>query len=353
MMAFPLDEAVIVATVIEAMLYGFSILLFGLTVQILLKHSWRTNPHRRLMLGVSVLLFMLSTMHMGAVIKLLLNGLIIDSNKFPGGTIGYFKQPSVFPYVFKSAIYIAQTLTGDAILIYRCYMLWRSWWIVALPILMWFAVFVTGTGAVAFCVLTNVTGGVHKGVYTTMLDTWITSFYSFTLATNIITTSILAYKIWVVNRRAARFRQGSLMHIARIIIDAGALYSVSLILSLIAFAIRSNAHVLVDAVTQVIAISFYMILVRASKASSHLGLSSAPKGAVGTVRPSSIWDSTSSSQQYPMNTMPIHISKVVEHDTNYHITIDTTKEVSRDGREKIQEPGMDIERQTVPSPMYT
>lgn len=81
------------------------------------------------------------------------------------------------------------------------------------------------------------------------------------------------------------------MHIARIIIDAGALYSVSLILSLIAFAIRSNAHVLVDAVsdipptsavdtssdvrqvTQVIAISFYMILVRASKASSHLGLS--------------------------------------------------------------------------------
>ncbi|OCH89294.1 hypothetical protein OBBRIDRAFT_835928 [Obba rivulosa] len=332
-MAFPLDEAAIVTTIVEAILYGFSLLLFGLTIQVLLERGWERRQHDRLMLGVSVLLFTLSTIHMITVIILLINGLVIDRDEFPGGTVAYFSQPSVFPFVFKSAIYAAQTLTGDAILIYRCYILWQSIWVVALPFLMWFAVLATGIGAVTFCALTPVSGA-HSGVFATHLGQWITAFYSSTLATNLITTSLLAYKIWTINRRIASMRQRSLMHVARIVVDAGTLYSMSLIVSIATYAVKANIHLIVDAVTQVIAISFYMIIIRVSRASSKLRNTSGQGSTVHSAAPN-FRSAISSNQQYPMSTLgPVHISKIVERDEDYCLSVDTTGDVSDDLRDR-------------------
>ena len=103
-----------------------------------------------------------------------------------------------------------------------------------------------------------------------MADTgrWITAAYATTLATNLSATGeqgfpfspnsidhrmkvgLLAFRIWNVNRQTARYRsKNRLSPILRVVVESGAIYSVTITAALIMFVIGSpGVYILLDMV---------------------------------------------------------------------------------------------------------
>jgi len=307
-MALYLDKAAVISTTLESILYGFSLFMFGLTIKILLDRP-RGRQVNRLLLTVSCLLFIFSTMHMAIDVKRIENGLITYRNTFPGGPIAFFAQPGEFMFLFKNAVYTAQTLTGDGILIYRCYIVWRNLWVVVFPIVVWFAVLASGVMAVYAASTIPVLGTGHS-VFVKTVGQWVTAFYSLTLSANLVTTCLLAYKIWEVDRRVAHMRQRSMMPIVHTVVDAGALYSVALVSALACFVNDSNGqYIVLDMVTPIISITFYMVILRVGMVTARL------KSAQGATHLESLGNAPSSSlrQSYAMDPLKVRITRLTEH----------------------------------------
>jgi hypothetical protein len=76
---------------------------------------------------------------------------------------------------------------------------------------------------------------------------WITSFYATTLTTNFLSTMLLAYRIWSIDRSVSRVRatQGPLRPLLEVVIDSGVLYSVTLLAALSCFVAKSTGQYVV------------------------------------------------------------------------------------------------------------
>lgn len=101
-------------------------------------------------------------------------------------------------------------------------------------------------------------------VFAQETNNWVTSFYSITLSCNLIATAILAYRLWSVDRNAARSRVGRssiTLPVLLVVIDAGAIYSLTLIAAIVCFALKST-FLVVDMITPIISIAFYMVILR-------------------------------------------------------------------------------------------
>ncbi|KAJ7733162.1 hypothetical protein B0H16DRAFT_171379 [Mycena metata] len=247
----PLDEAGIISTVLEGMLYGFSLLMFMATMYTLIagrKYGQINFP----MVVVACLLLVSSTIHIASDVKRLYSGLVRFRDTYPGGPPAWFANGSDPSFVFKNAIYTFQTALGDGVVIYRCYMVWRSIWIIILPIMMWLAVCTTGVG----CVYTLSQPAADSGdIFVRRTGQWITSFYATTLACNLYATALLSYRLWTIDRNVhgSRVGRGLTKPVLTIVLDAGALYSITLIAALSCFVSKSNGqYVVLDMVTPII-----------------------------------------------------------------------------------------------------
>ncbi|TFY72985.1 hypothetical protein EVG20_g31 [Dentipellis fragilis] len=177
----------------------------------------------------------------------------------------WFSNPSDFTFVFKSAICVLQTVTGDAVVIYRCYKVWQDMRIIIFPIIMLCGVITTDADSTWACSQAQPSGA---RIFAKQTGQWITAFYSSTLSTNFICTVLLAARIWQMNSRVTwkvpAAARSSLMPVVFIIVDAGVLYSAALI----CFVSKSNGqYVVLDMmpaqIMPIISIAFDMVIVRA------------------------------------------------------------------------------------------
>ncbi|KAF7294682.1 hypothetical protein MIND_01005200 [Mycena indigotica] len=261
------DKAGLLSTVLESILYGFSVLMFILTMWVLIRGRGKSKINIP-MVVVSMLLFILSTIHIGVDINRLNSGFIVYRDSFPGGPAAWFANPSEKSFVFKNAVYTLQTVLGDGVVIFRCYKVWQSFWIIVIPCILWCGVAIAGSGSVYTCTtpLADPTS-----IYALQLGRWIKAFYSTTLACNFTATALLSYKLWSINKQVAATRvgRGVVLPVLLIVIDAGVLYSVTLVAALTCFALNSNGqYVVLDMVTPIISIAFYLVILRIGVARS-------------------------------------------------------------------------------------
>lgn len=95
-------------------------------------------------------------------------------------------------------------------------------------------------------------------VFAEQLQLWIVSFFSLTLATNIICTGLVAVKIWHINRQVMNFVNHSFYPIVLLVVESGAVYSVTLLALLILYKTESwFQYVLLDAVSQLFFFKFF------------------------------------------------------------------------------------------------
>ncbi|TFY78683.1 hypothetical protein EWM64_g5327 [Hericium alpestre] len=312
-----LDKAGIISTVLEGILYGFSVFMYGVTLWVLF-YRRSTKEVNRSMVVVACMLFIFSTMHIGVDIHRIIKGLVYNRNFAPGGPAAWFSNPSDFTFVFKSAIYSFQTVTGDGVVIYRCYMVWQNFYIIIFPLIMLCSVVTAAVGSVWACSQANPSQG---GIFFKLTGQWITAFYASTLSTNLICTILLAFRIWQINSRVHRKTPGntSLMPVLMIVIDAGVLYSVTLLSALLCFVNHTNGqYVVLDMVMPIISIVFYMVIIRVGIAKvtpSSRGGESSGMGHAAAISHSQ----AQSRGEYAMRPLEVHITQLTESQKDRHL----------------------------------
>ncbi|KAF7342247.1 hypothetical protein MVEN_01812700 [Mycena venus] len=267
-----LDEAAIISTALEGILYGFSVLMFIPTMWTLLAGRNYTQVNFPMVI-VSCLLFILSSLascHMASDIRRNYSGFVRFRDTFPGGPPAWFANDIDPSFIFKNAVYGIQTALGDGVVIYRCYMVWRSVWVIVLPLILWLAFCSTTVGGLYTLTHSSASTG---PIFTQRVGHWITAFYATTLLCNLCATGLLAYRLWSIERNVrGRVGRGLAWPVLMIIVDAGVLYSVTLLAALVCFISKSNGqYVVLDMATPIISIAFYMVIIRVGIAqNSHL-----------------------------------------------------------------------------------
>ncbi|KAI0050772.1 hypothetical protein FA95DRAFT_519284 [Auriscalpium vulgare] len=295
-MNITLDNVSLIATAVEAILYGFSVFMFGVTMWILLRMRKGTNP---VMIFVALLLFFFSTMHIGLQIYRARQGSIYRQTYLGRGSSAWFGDVSNATYLFKNSLYMFQTLTGDAIIIYRCYVVWQSIWVIALPLMSWCGAAAAGVGSMYSCSRTDPLTGDYVG----NASRWITAFLSLTLSTNFVATTLLIFRIWRSSVRTERYKMGpSLLPVAKMILDAAVIYSAVLLALIICFVLKWNGqYIFMDMVTPVISIAFYMVIMRLGMREMSLSSTMHP-GSQGQTRQS----------EFAMRPLEVHIERLTE-----------------------------------------
>ncbi|KAJ8594709.1 hypothetical protein M405DRAFT_808478 [Rhizopogon salebrosus TDB-379] len=255
------DEAAAISIALEGITYGFSLLMFMATIWTL-TYKQRLRDINCPITVVAVALLVLSTAYMVVDIVRTENGFVKYRDTFPGGPAAYFGDVTQPLYVTKYSLLTLQTMVGDGVLIYRCYVLWQSIWIIILPSLLWCSAAVTGILAPysASQATTNA-----SDIYARATSQWVTAYFASTISTNLLGSGLLAYRIWTIERNVSgtRTRKSPTMHILRVLMDAAILYSVALLITLICFVLSNGGDiVMLYMVPSIISIAFYMVLIR-------------------------------------------------------------------------------------------
>ncbi|THU76167.1 hypothetical protein K435DRAFT_974535 [Dendrothele bispora CBS 962.96] len=305
------DTTAIISLACEWGLYGVSVLLYGATVRRLT--SSRAPRVGRRMIALATVFFALSTAHAIANLIRLNEGFVNKrDSSFPNGSgpTAFFSDASQTYFVAINDIYSIQTLLADAVVVYRCYVVWQTVKAILFPVTLWLGLLSTVIGC-----LYQLHGPNQPGKEIFSISDWVNAFFAMSLFTNLISTSLLAFKIWTVNKEASKYRTtpGVLGPILRVIIDSGILYSVTLILTLITFISRSNSQfIFLDLLMPVMAISFYLVIIRISMARRDCSNS---RDVIESKPPSRI--------DCQLRPVEVNIPQLTEHDV-----VETTDEVN-------------------------
>ncbi|KAJ8593698.1 hypothetical protein M405DRAFT_731004 [Rhizopogon salebrosus TDB-379] len=283
----PQDTAAVMSVALEGMLYGdssgFSVLLFIGTIWALINKRHIQDVHLPTAL-VAVLLFLLSTAHMIVDIIRVEDGLVKYRDTFPGGPAAFFADVAQVTYVTKDLIFILQTLLGDAVVIYRCYVVWQSLWVIIVPSVLW----CSSAGKSQSC--SRSPSARTGSIFATTTALWVTAFFALSVSTNLMSSGLLAYRIWVIERTYVAFRSIRGPNILRVLVDAAALYSVAFFATLVCFALSNNGEVvLLYLLPPLVSIAFYMVLIRiAMRRKNQSYLSNIRAGATNQTQPGTL-----------------------------------------------------------------
>ncbi|KAJ3536947.1 hypothetical protein NMY22_g5805 [Coprinellus aureogranulatus] len=243
-----LDQVYILAAIwAETLVYGFYVCLFILGMHVLTKPSptansprERTSVSSKIFFGALWLMFLNASFHISwscsnsptpypdsecSVVQMyrLIRGygFILSSDGTP---IGYISQvPLQWDGIINPILIGMQIWFGDALAIYRCYIIWgHNLWVVAVPILLALAAM-----------------GVNLTLYSWFPKPWtsyhnmvpvINAGYPLAFTQNVLTTGLIAWKIWKQHRMSKKSglkaaHRVSLLQVIRIIVESAMIYT--------------------------------------------------------------------------------------------------------------------------------
>ncbi|SJL12016.1 uncharacterized protein ARMOST_15433 [Armillaria ostoyae] len=179
-------------------------------------------------------------------------------------------------------------VTVDAILIYRCWIIYMKRWIViALPVLVW-------TGSIIITIYSAVERirshpqGLPSpdSVQQFSHERYWVIFLALTIVQNILTTALIAWRITIVDRQSSQYRiqrKGSrCQRSVRLIVESGALCTFAACLAFITFLSGGKFGLIAaDLEIQLVSIAFNLIIIRsANRSSDEYGPSPASAGSI-------------------------------------------------------------------------
>ncbi|KAH8079077.1 hypothetical protein BXZ70DRAFT_652667 [Cristinia sonorae] len=333
-MPLTLSEAAVISTTLEGMLYGLSVLMFVLSLWLLARKRKKRQTNWGLVFAAFAL-FIMSTGEFAVNIIRLIEGLITKGPNMPMGAEFYFADVTQPTFTAKGVLYNSQTLVLDGVVIYRCYLVWQSWLVVALPILGWIGLFAVSVGvnwALSHAVLTA------GNIFATTTGRWVTAYYATTLSVNLLATGLLAFRIWRVQRRSQQYMTGendSLNLVVRIVLESGAIYSAAIICALVTFLLNNpGVYVILDMISPIICIVFNLIIIRVAFISENGILGTSQRSDSGG-HPSALrfanHPSQPSAPSYEQKSMAIELTKYVETDAETSSVTDRSGTMYKSG----------------------
>jgi len=280
-MAFDESKAALITFFVESTLYGLFLCIYAIANVILFngrKERRINNP----MIIVTFVMLCFSTLHIGNDIQWILDGFLDPKNiALP---VRYFSGLNTPHIITKFVSYCAQTLLGDAFLIYRLYAVWQNIWM-TIPFII-----CSLTSAALVVVATNIAARSPESalVFSPPFRQYPLVFSALTLVTNAMCTILIAGKIWWIYRKTGGRDLASPMVM---IVESGALYSICLVLQISLYASGSvTALLILDSLPNIIGINFSSIIVRLGLGLSAVGQTGASSGSTVNKQNSSIFE---------------------------------------------------------------
>ncbi|TFY60845.1 hypothetical protein EVJ58_g4886 [Rhodofomes roseus] len=263
--------SVILATVcIESLLYGIFFVLSIISLYILARRredmvnaALNVRGKRRVaymtpMSVAAVFIFVINTAHWIVAVYRLFAGFML----YEGGTqpTVYYAIPSKPTEVTQNTLLMISLIIGDAMIIYRLWLVWAyNIAVTIFPLSTLIGLVVCAIGSIYASALSKP----NEDIFASATGRWISANCVFTLCTNVYSTATIAWRIWHANRRVRRFGGSSLMGVVGILIESAALYTVWTILFFVAYRIRSNLQYFAsETYCAVAGITFMLIHVR-------------------------------------------------------------------------------------------
>ncbi|CAK5276367.1 unnamed protein product [Mycena citricolor] len=249
---------------VDSLLYCVYTALFLRALTVLTARQRRA--HMRTHLACISALFLLSTIH---IVCAYVWALIADRGATAVYSLFSLKVPTPVLFdpgdpkavrtlaVILRVRYLLSNQIADAVVIHRCYIIWDRRWPAMVPLLIAY----TATFVGGIChVLPLPVRGQQAAVATAVASAFIT---------NVGATSLAAFRIWTISRRARGFREESnrvfYANITAIIVESGLVYPAVLLLTCVLFLFHDTfiaVLVGVAAVYQVVGIAPMLIVVR-------------------------------------------------------------------------------------------
>jgi len=274
-MVLRLDVANLVGLVMQAFFYGIFQALFIACMYVLIygRTTDRINYH---FIITAIVMWVLIGINFALSWSRIMDAFISGQDALranPEAVVAYFGDLRQWKEVARTGVYVGLTAVADTLFIYRLYIVWgRNRYVIALPILLLCGSLTSGIG------IEVVIGTSSTDLFSSSLAGWATSFFSISLAQNIITTCLIVYRIWRVNMDVARGPGSrSLWPVISVILESGAIYSSTLLVLLATYASGSFAqYIALDMLVPIIGITFNLIIVRVG-----LGISSGGSRSAG------------------------------------------------------------------------
>ncbi|SJK99453.1 uncharacterized protein ARMOST_02754 [Armillaria ostoyae] len=271
MKALAPDLAALVGLWCATVLYGVNLILYFCCVHVLTRRRTSTTW---VLLGGATVQFILSTVHIAAGLRSMVEG-FIWSNEVPGGSYHYWENMTRAVYILQEAATVTNCLIGDTILIWRLYVIWnKKIFICLFPVSL-----VLAFGVCGYISIYRLSHLSLSDVHTVNdILNWLQATWSLSLATQILVTTLIATRIWLLSRQALARPSGKqsnpYMTVIWTVVESGAIYTFTATLMLAFFTQRSQVStVMGDALGQISAIVPALIIVRAGLGYSQTGLS--------------------------------------------------------------------------------
>ncbi|KAJ3485677.1 hypothetical protein NLI96_g4794 [Meripilus lineatus] len=304
----PWDKTYLVATWLETLVYGFFVCLFLATTYVHLYLRRAHDSHSQVMYWIATAMFIIATLHISMNCYRLVRA-YTDKINDPGGAAAYLSELAPWDHVFKDTLYASQEMFGDAVAIYRTWVIWnRDWRIIVLPIVLLIVSIISGY---TVCGLYTVVV-TSDTVFDPRLANWITTFYSIAVVQSAITTGLMAYRIWNAEKRMAKYRtsQSNLRPVLWILVESASLqFFVELVLLALYAANYNCQYLMLEPVTPLVGITFTAITLRITLRSHD-----STSGHQSTGRGQDQHLATIGS--LPMRHIAINITKDVDQDAN-------------------------------------
>ncbi|KAJ4466754.1 hypothetical protein J3R30DRAFT_3583420 [Lentinula aciculospora] len=260
-----LEKIFLIAPYVEGIVYGFFVAIFSATMYIhfskVANGTQKFDRHSNMMIGISSLMFFIATWHLAMNAYRMVEG-YVDHALAPGGAVGYIGNLRPWHHILKDTLYATQENLGSAAAIYRCWVLWsHNWKIILFPSVLLMVNIVAGY---MVCGLYS-TVSPTETVFDSCLTIWIKIFYSLAVVLNIITTSLMSYRIWNTHRQSSSYASGQsrLIPILRILVESAALQLVVEIVLLALYSRDINAqYIVLESVASIVGITFNAITIR-------------------------------------------------------------------------------------------
>ncbi|OCH89304.1 hypothetical protein OBBRIDRAFT_794426 [Obba rivulosa] len=178
------------------------------------------------------------------------------------GDISLFTKESAWMQLVKNVDISIQLFIGDAVLSYRCWVVYDRRWFFIVPSMILLAGY---TVAAVFLVTASARADTSSGINSTQLQRITSSQIALTVAVNTVTASLIVFRIWRVNRTVRMYTRGQskLQYTMRVIVESGLMYTATAIITLGTAVSRSAAvYITSDCLVQITAITFNLIIIR-------------------------------------------------------------------------------------------
>ncbi|KAI9454713.1 hypothetical protein F5148DRAFT_418611 [Russula earlei] len=199
-----------------------------------------------LMLIVASVQFALATGHVSTLVVELIRG-FLNPAWTPGGTSLYLLNPAEPERIAQAAMYLTNSLIGDAILIWRLWILWNRNFFITAPFIM----LCIGTAAASYTALVHLSHlSLTDTVFVARVHDWLTATWALSIATQFGATLLIVYRFWICIQWNVKGIRESRLAVLWILVESGALYSVTTIFML-GFSTTNTGGIISSALGQI------------------------------------------------------------------------------------------------------